>query len=66
MARIAHCIDPEPLSDGSCQTVAWIEQGGIADMLPTPAQAASVGVVFLGSLVMIAFAVRAIKPQKGN
>lgn len=64
MARVLACIDPSPLPDGQCQTTAWIEQGGIADMLPTMYQANVVGGAFFGSLVLIAFVKRTLKPPR--
>ena len=62
MPRVLVCIDPSPLPDGQCQQTAWIEQGGIADMLPTMEQANAVGAAFLGTLVLIAFVARTLKP----
>lgn len=64
MARILHCIDPQPLSDGTCQNEAWIEQATIADYLPTPGQAAEVGAYFAFSLVTIAAVKHFLKPRR--
>lgn len=62
MTRVLSCIDPSPLPEGQCLQTAWIEQGGIADMLPTMAEANVVGSAFFASLVVIAFVKRTIKP----
>jgi hypothetical protein len=63
MPRYATCIDPQPQPDGSCQNVAWIEYGGIADMLPDYTEATAVGFAFFASLIIIALAKRTLKPQ---
>lgn len=64
MARVLVCIDPLPLSDGTCQTEAWIEQPTISDYLPTVAEATEVGSVFAFSLVTIAAIKHIMKPRR--
>ena len=64
MPRIAHCIDPQPLVDGTCQNVAWIEQGGVADMLPTVQQANAVGSAMFVGLMILAVVKGLTKPPK--
>lgn len=63
MARVLKCIDYDETAQ-QCVTEAWVEEGTWAEMLPTHTEANVVGVAFFGALVMIAFAVRTIKPQR--
>ncbi len=66
MPRYLTCIDPVPASDGSCQQTAWIEQGGIADMLPTAEQGNTVGMQIFAALCLLAV-MRLINPRnKGD
>ncbi|MGJ7901013.1 hypothetical protein [Lysobacter sp. 1R34A] len=64
MPRVLTCIDPAPAADGTCQQTAWIDQGGIADMLPTHEQANAVGFAFFSTLVVVAFVARTFKPPR--
>ncbi|WP_101927659.1 MULTISPECIES: hypothetical protein [Luteimonas] len=64
MPRVLTCIDPSPQPDGQCLQTAWIEQGGLADMLPTMAEANIVGSAFFGTLILIAFVARTLKPPR--
>jgi len=65
MPRYLICTDPEPLPDGTCQTTAWVDVGGIKQYLPTTAQATEIGSIFMVSLLTLAAAKRILKPQKG-
>lgn len=65
MPRYLVCIDPTPATDGSCQTTAWVDVGGIKQYLPTTAQATELGSIFMVSLLTLAAAKRILKPQKG-
>ncbi len=64
MPRVLVCLDEVPAQDGSCALQAWVEQSTFADYLPTHEQANSVGIAFFGALVLVAFAVRSLKPQR--
>jgi hypothetical protein len=65
MPRYLTCIDPVPASDGTCQETAWIDQGGIADMLPTVEQGNTVGMAIFGALVMLRV-IGLINPRREN
>lgn len=62
--RVLACVDPVPAPDGSCAAQAWVEQAGIAEMLPSFSEANEVGFAFLSSLVIIAAVKRFLKPQR--
>lgn len=64
MPRVLTCIDPTPSPDGTCATEAWIDQGGLADYLPTTEQANVIGIAFFGALFLVAAAKRSLKPQR--
>lgn len=65
MARVLSCVDPVPASDGTCQTTAWIEQAGIADMMPTVEEGNTVGMAIFTAFVMLGM-FRLLKPKKGD
>ena len=64
MPRYVACADPVPASDFSCASPVWVDQGGIADMLPTIEQANVVGFAFFASLFTVVAVKRFLKPQK--
>ena len=65
MPRILACVDPVPASDGTCQQTVWIDQGGIADMLPTVEEGNTVGMAIFGAFVMLGI-FRILNVKKGN
>jgi hypothetical protein len=64
MARIAVCLDAQPLTDGTCAETAWIEQTTISDYLPTFEEGNAIGLAFFGTLVVIAAVKHFFKPPK--
>lgn len=64
MPRVLTCIDPTPSPDGTCANEAWVDQGGLADYLPTTEQANVVGFMFFATLLLITVAKRTLKPQR--
>lgn len=65
MARILTCIDPVPASDGTCQQTAWIEQGGIVDMMPTVEEGNAVGMAIFAAFVILG-TYRILNTKKGS
>lgn len=63
MAKVLICNDFDS-STQTCNAQSWADQSTFADYLPTMAEANVVGSAFLSSLIVIAFVVRAIKPQR--
>lgn len=62
--RYLVCLDPVPVSDGSCTSQGWVEQAGFADFLPTVEEANIVGMSFAFSLVTMAAVKRFFKPPR--
>lgn len=63
MSKVLTCTDFDSTTQ-TCIAEAWVDQSSIVDYLPTIEQANGVGVAFAGSLILIAFAVRTLKPQR--
>lgn len=63
MAKVLTCTDFDS-STQICNAQTWADQSSLADYAPTVEQANAVGSAFLASLIVIAFVLRAIKPQR--
>jgi hypothetical protein len=66
MPRLLTCIDPQPLSDGTCQQTAWIEQPSLRDFMLTVDDAHTVGGAFFVGIITLGAMVSILKTQKGT
>jgi hypothetical protein len=64
--RVLVCLDPVPAADGSCQSMAWVEQPSITDYLPSPEEGAAIGVTYAFTLITLAAVLRFFQPPKEN